>query len=343
MKSENKKYQGELTNQEAKIFIRGLSEFNVPVLLFSGGEPLVRDDFFDLVKYTASLGIRATVSTNGTLIDRNIARKLKSMGVGYVGISLDGMGENNDRFRGKPGAFNAAVRGIRNCLDVGQKVGLRFTINKHNYKDLNKILDLVEEEEIPRVCFYHLVYTGRGSEMIKEDITHQETRDAMSLIIERTLDFHRRGKEKEILMVDNHADGPYIYMYLQKNYPDLAEKAFKLLQVNGGNRSGIAIGQVDPMGIVHPDQFTQNHSLGSVKERGFGDIWTDTSLPIMAGLKDRKKLLKGRCAKCSWLAVCNGNFRPRAEAVTGDFWESDPACYLTDYEIGVNSCEGEDD
>lgn len=332
--SDSKKYH-ELNTEEAKRFIDDLAEFNVPVLLFSGGEPLVRPDFFELAEYAKQKGIRTTISTNGTLITPKVAERLKNIGVGYVGISLDGIGEVNDRFRGKQGAFEAALAGIRNCLAVGQRVGLRFTINRHNYKELDKIFDLIERENIPRVCFYHLVYSGRGSEMIKEDITPEETRAVLDLIIERTLDFHRRGLDKEILTVDNHADAIYIYLKLLKEDPERARQVLELLTRNGGNRTGIAIGEVDWEGNVHADQFTRNHCFGNVRERKFGEIWTDKSHPILAGLKDRKPLLKGRCAKCRWLNLCNGNFRARAEAVYGDFWAEDPACYLTDEEIGI--------
>lgn len=333
MDSENKQYQGELTTADAKQFIDDLADFNVPVLLFSGGEPLLRRDFFDLIRYTVKQEMRATISTNGTLIDKFTAQQIKKAGVGYVGVSLDGIGDHNDQFRQKKGAFADAMRGIRNCLEIGQRVGLRFTINRHNYRDLNNILDLAGEENIPRICFYHLVYTGRGSEMMKEDITAEESREAMELIMERTLDFQRRGKEKEILMVDNHADGPYIYLYFKKRDPERAKRIMELLQANGGNRTGMAIGQVDSFGNVHADQFTQNYTFGNVRERKFAEIWTDDSHPVLRGLKNRKPLLKGRCATCKWLSMCNGNFRARAEAATGDFWESDPACYLTDTEI----------
>ncbi|MEW6698206.1 MAG: putative heme d1 biosynthesis radical SAM protein NirJ1 [Bacillota bacterium] len=330
--SDSKKY-AELSTQEAKQFIDDLAEFKVPVLLFSGGEPLVRPDFFELAEYAGQRGIRTTISTNGTLITPEIASRIKNIGVGYVGISLDGIGEVNDRFRGRQGAYEAALSGIRNCLAVGQKVGLRFTINRHNHKELNQIFDLIEKENIPRVCFYHLVYSGRGSEMIKEDITHAESRAALDLIIERTLDFHRRGLEKEILTVDNHADAIYIYLKLLQENPERAQQVYELLSRNGGNRTGIAIGEVDWEGNVHADQFTRNHRFGNVREQKFGDIWTNLSHPILAGLKNRKPLLQGRCAKCKWLDLCNGNFRARAEAVHGNFWAEDPACYLTDEEI----------
>jgi putative heme d1 biosynthesis radical SAM protein NirJ1 len=333
--SDSKKYDGELSTQEAVKFIDDLKEFNVPVLLISGGEPFMRDDILYLAEYAAKQGIRSTFSTNGTLITRKIAKKLKEIGVGYVGISLDGLGDNNDKFRGQKGAFELALRGIENCLAEGQKVGLRFTINRHNYQELPGIFDLIEEEKIPRVCFYHLVYSGRGSKMINEDISHAETREALDLIIDRVRYFNAKGLNKEILTVDNHADGVYLYLKLLKEDPQRAKRVLELLSYNGGNRTGIAIGEVDWYGNVHPDQFTQNYTFGNVRERKFGDIWTDTEHPILKGLKDRKALLKGRCAHCKWLNICNGNFRARAEAVTGDFWESDPACYLTNEEIGL--------
>lgn len=336
MSSDAKKYANELTTEEAKQFIDDLADFKVPVLLFSGGEPLIRPDFFELADYAAKKGVRPTLSTNGTLITPEVAQKIKDIGVGYVGISLDGLREVNDAFRGKKGAFEAAMNGIKNCVAVDQRVGLRFTINHHNIQELENIFDFIEEENINRVCFYHLVYSGRGNQMMDQDVTAAESRRAMDIIIRRTRDFEERGLKKEILTVDNHCDGVYMYLKaLSEGKDELAAQIKKYISMNGGNRSGIAFAEVDPMGYVHPDQFTQHHTFGNVRERKFGDIWCDTSNPIMAGLKDRKPLLKGRCSKCIYLDNCNGNFRTRAEARTGDFWESDPSCYLTDEEIGI--------
>ena len=340
MSSDAKKYQNELTTAEAKQFIDDLADFNVPVLLFSGGEPLIRPDFFELADYAAKKGVRPTLSTNGTLITPEVARKIKDIGVGYVGISLDGLREVNDKFSGKAGAFEAAMNGIKNCVAVDQRVGLRFTINHHNIQELENIFDFIEEENINRVCFYHLVYSGRGNQMMDEDVTAEESRRAMDIIIRRTRDFEERGLKKEILTVDNHCDGVYMYLKaLQEGKDELAQQIKKYIAMNGGNRSGMAFAEVDPLGYVHPDQFTQHHTFGNVRERKFGDIWQDTTNPIMAGLKDRKPLLKGRCSKCKFLDNCNGNFRTRAEARTGDFWESDPSCYLTDEEIGITGAE----
>lgn len=335
MNSDAQKYPDELSTDEAKRFIDDLADFRVPVLLFSGGEPLIRPDFFELAEYTAAKGIRPTLSTNGTLITRDVAERIKAIGVGYVGISLDGLREVNDKFRGKAGAFQAAMEGIQNCVAVGQRVGLRFTINRHNFEELDRIFDFIEEEKIDRVCFYHLVYSGRGKSMVDDDITPEESRQAMDTIIRRTRDFEERGLHKEILTVDNHCDGVYLYLQALQEDPAKAEIIKNLIGINGGNRSGIAFGQVDPWGHVHPDQFTQHITFGNIRERKFSEIWTDMNHPVLAGLRDRKPLLKGRCARCQYLSFCNGNFRTRAEAVTGDFWESDPACYLTDEEIGI--------
>lgn len=340
MSSDARKYQDELTTEEAKRFIDDLADFRVPVLLFSGGEPLIRPDFFELAEYAGRKGVRPTLSTNGTLITRETAQRIKDLGVGYVGISLDGLRDVNDKFRGVEGAYKKAMQGIENCVAVGQRVGLRFTINHHNILELERIFDFIEEKNINRVCFYHLVYSGRGSRMMDEDVTPEESRRAMDTIIRRTRDFEERGLEKEILTVDNHCDGVYMYLRaLADGENETAEQILRYISMNGGNRSGIAFGEVDPMGYVHPDQFTQHHTFGNVRERRFGDIWTDISNPIMKGLKDRKKLLKGRCAKCRFLDNCNGNFRTRAEAKTGDFWASDPSCYLTDEEIGLTGAK----
>ncbi|WP_446897034.1 putative heme d1 biosynthesis radical SAM protein NirJ1 [Clostridium sp. LBM24168] len=323
-------YKNELNTCEAKKFILDLKEFKVPVLIFSGGEPLLRGDLFELLQYSSRCGIRSTISTNGTLIDRETANKFKQYGVGYVGISLDGIGKKHDEFRGVEGSFHRALSGIRNCREAGQKVGLRFTISKNNYDQLEDIFYLIEHEKIDRVCFYHLVYSGRGSSMIDDDISHDQAREAMKLIMDKAIELK---DSVEILTVDNHADSVYLYLRIRDMYPELANSILQMIKFNGGNRSGIAIANVDYRGNVHPDQFTQQYIFGNVRNRKFGDIWTDTSNPIMKGLKERKSLLKGRCGSCRWIDMCNGNFRARAEAVTGDFWESDPACYLTDDEI----------
>ncbi len=332
-------YKDELTTQQGKELIDDLAQFGSPVILFSGGEPTMRKDLPELAMYARDKGMRAVISTNGTLIDEKMAKVLKDIGLSYVGVSLDGTRETNDMFRGVPGAFDAALQGMRNCKKEGIKVGLRFTINKRNAQDIPAIFDLLEEEGIPRVCFYHLVYSGRGSKLVEEDLSHEESRRVVDLIMDRTKEMHDKGFPMEVLTVDNHCDGPYVYFRLLKEDPERAAEVYELLMMNQGNSTGIGIGCVSWDGSVHADQFWRHYSFGNVKERPFSEIWMDTSDELMAGLKDRKALIKAnadRCARCKWLDICNANFRVRAEAIYDNVWADDPACYLTKEEIGYD-------
>jgi len=331
--SQDRLYPDELTTEEAKTMIEDLAAFGAPVLLFSGGEPVMRPDLPELAQYAVDRGMRAVISTNGTLITEEKAKVFQEIGLSYVGVSLDGTRKTHDRFRGMAGAFDAAMKGIRICRDRGIKVGVRFTINRHNVADVPAIFDLLETEEIPRCCFYHLVYSGRGSKLIEEDLSHAETRALLDLIMDRTRALFNRGIPKEVLTVDNHADGPYVYLRLLREDPGRAAEVLELLMMNAGNSSGHGIGCISWDGEVHPDQFWRGISFGNVRKRPFSEIWTDTTHPLLAKLKDKRPHLKGKCATCRWLDVCGGNFRARAEAITGDVWSPDPACYLTDAEI----------
>jgi radical SAM protein with 4Fe4S-binding SPASM domain len=333
--SHAQKYPGELTHEEGKRVIDDLVAFKVPALLFSGGEPLVRPDLLELMEYAATSGLRVTLSTNGTLIDEPTAQRLHDIGLTYVGISLDGIGETNDLFRGKKGAFDGAVRGMRSCRAVGQKVGLRLTLTRRNCMDLHDIFNFIEAEDIQRACFYHLVYSGRGN--AADELTRAEVRRAMDIILERTMAFHKRGLKKEILTVDNHTDNAYLYLKLCERESARAEEVYQLMKWNGGgaNSSGIGIANIDTQGNVHPDQFWQSATLGNVKQRPFSEIWSDNSIPLLAGLRNRLPLLKGRCGRCRFKEICGGSFRVRAAQVYGDPWASDPACYLTDNEISL--------
>lgn len=332
--SENKSYADELSTSDAKALIEDLADFGVPVILFSGGEPLMRSDIFELIECATKLGVRAVISTNGTMITAETAQRLKRYELSYVGVSLDGLREVNNKFRGSDEAFDKALSGIRNCREAGIKVGLRFTINKRNATEIPGIFELMEQEKIPRVCFYHLVYTGRGVELMDEDLNHEETRAVVDQITDLTAQMHAKGLPVEVLTVDNHADGVYLYLRMLREKSDRAEDVMRLLQYNGGNSSGVGIGCVSWNGDVHPDQFWRHWTLGNVRKKKFSEIWTDTSgNELFAKLKEKKNFVTGRCEACRWLSICGGNFRVRAEAVTKDVWADDPACYLTDEEI----------
>jgi 12,18-didecarboxysiroheme deacetylase len=327
-------HEKELTTEQGYHLIEDLSAYGVPVILFSGGEPLLRADLLELSRFATDRGIRSVLSTNGTLIDEQTAVQLKDAGIAYAGISLDGLQEVNDRFRGVKGSFTAALKGIENCQKAGLKVGLRFTMNKANADQVPGIFDLVEKMDIERVCFYHLVYSGRGSTLRDQDLSHEATRRIVDYIMDRTKDMHDRGLQKEILTVDNHADGCYLYLRMLKEKNPRTEDVLELLTMNGGNSSGEGIACVSWDGTVYPDQFWREHSFGNVLSKPFSEIWSDRANPLLMQLREKKRHVTGRCAKCRWLDICGGNFRARAEAVTGDIWGEDPACYLTDEEIG---------
>ncbi|MBI4297027.1 MAG: radical SAM protein [Chloroflexi bacterium] len=328
---------GELTHQEGKALIDDLAVFKAPVLLFSGGEPLLRPDLFELAGYAVANGLRAVLSTNGILITPENAQRIKEAGFTYVGVSLDGLEPVHDRFRGKKGAFRGSLAGMHNCQEAGVRVGIRLTLTRHNFLQIRDIFRLMEAEGITRLCFYHLAYAGRGSRLVEHDLSPQESRQAMDTIFQETVALHSRLPQAEVLTVDNHADSVYLYLKMKGEQPERAAQVLRLLEINGGNASGIAIAAVDDQGEVHPDQFWRHCSLGNIRERPLSQIWQDTSHPILGLLKERAPYLKGRCGLCQYQRLCNGNLRVRAEAVYGDIWAPDPACYLTDEEIGVSS------
>ena len=335
------KADDELSTDEAKGVLDDLVQFGVPSVLFSGGEPLMRPDLFELIGYAVERGMRAVISTNGTCITDEMAKRIKHHGVSYVGISLDGIGQVNDRFRGVSGAFERAVAGIKNCQDAGVRIGLRLTLTGKNVQDLESLFGFFEAKRIERACFYHFVPSGRGGAMADEDLTHAQTRDAVEMIMAKTKLYKQAGRTTDILTVDNHVDGVYLYLKLRQEDPKRADEVWKLLTWNGGGMysSGVGIGCIDFHGKVHPDQFWWHYDLGDVRDRPFSEIWMDTSDPLLGGLKDRRSHIKGRCRLCRFFDACGGSLRVRADLHFGDPWAPDPACYLTDAEIGLDEKE----
>lgn len=324
----------ELTHEEALRAIDGFAAFGCPVLLFSGGEPFIREDILELATYARQKGLRVVFSTNGTCITEEIAKKIAAIGVSYVGISIDGVRETHDAFRGVPGAYERSLAAIRYCREAGVKVGLRVTLTRANVKEIPSIFQLMREENIPRICLYHLVYTGRGADLKSEDLSHEESRAAVDCIINETKASFEAGHPLEVLTVDNHCDAPYLWMRMVKEGAPNAEEVLKLLQMNGGNSSGNGLSCVSWDGTVYPDQFWRDKPLGNVKEKPFGEIWGNPPEgSFLHQLRHKPEHVTGRCKTCRFLNLCGGNFRARAEAATGDVWGEDPACYLTDEEI----------
>ncbi|WP_225335573.1 TIGR04347 family pseudo-SAM/SPASM protein [Halomicrobium urmianum] len=327
---------GELSTEEGKTLLSELADYGAPVVLFSGGEPLVRDDLEELIAHAADLGLRPVLSTNGTLITEERAADLRDAGLQYAGVSVDGLPERNDAFRGEEGAFDAAVRGIENCLDAGLKTGLRYTITDHNAPDLEGVVDLLTDVGLDRFCFYHLDYGGRGTEILDADLTPEERREAVERVCDMTREYHDRGEEIETLLVGNYADAGFLVEYAREHLgTEQAERIYQYLRVNGGDPAGERVANVDYQGNVHPTQFWQGYSLGNVRDRPFGAIWEDESNPVLRDLRDRDDRLTGKCADCQYQDVCRGGSRLRALTVHDDLFAPDPQCYLTDEEVGV--------
>ena len=335
--SADKDFAGELATDEIYTVMDDLKAFLVPVLILSGGEPLLRPDIFDISRRAKQMGFYVGLSTNGTLIDESNIDAIAATGYDYVGISIDGMHETHDRFRRKEGAFEQAMHGIRLCHERGIKVGLRFTLTRDNAAELPQILQLMDDEGIDKLYLSHLNYAGRGNKHRADDVVHQITRNAMDLLFETSWRDARRGRKREFVTGNNDADGVYLLQWVEQRYPREAARIAETLRRWGGNASGVNIANIDNLGTVHPDTMWWHYPLGNVRERPFSAIWQDRSDPLMAGMKQRPRPVKGRCAQCRYLDICNGNTRVRAQQLTGDPWAEDPACYLSDEEIGVSS------
>ncbi len=335
--SADKDFPGELDTQQVFDVMDDLKAFGVPVLILSGGEPLMRPDIFDISRRAKAQGFYVGLSSNGTLIDARSIRQIAEVGYDYVGISIDGMRETHDRFRRKQGAFDDSLRGVRLCVEAGLKVGLRFTLTQDNAAELPDLLKLMQRERVDKFYLSHLNYAGRGYRNRREDVHHRMTRQAMDLLFSTCWADVEQGRQREFVTGNNDADGVYLLHWVQRHLPRHHERLLAMLNRWGGNASGVNIANIDNEGRVHPDTMWWDYTLGSVKERPFSEIWQDLSDPLMAGLKQARRPLQGRCAECSHRSICGGNSRTRAWRLTGNPWAEDPGCYLSDEEIGLTA------
>jgi radical SAM protein with 4Fe4S-binding SPASM domain len=333
--SQGDRRDNELTTEKAAELLSQLVEAACPVVLFSGGEPLLRSDLPELLAEARRLGLRAVVSTNGTLIDSQAAAKLAEAGVSYVGVSIDGAEQFHDKFRQTAGSFEAAIKGIENCRKAGLRTGLRFTITRANAGQVSGVFDIAAAAGIRRICFYHLIRMGRAKELEEQALRPEQSRGVLDVIIERTAEFAEKALIDEVLTVGNHADGPYLLVKMQEQKSPLYEDARGLLLARGGNKVGEKIGCVSWDGSVYADQFWRNYSLGNVKDRTFNQIWQDLSEPVLSKLRNKSGFADARCLRCKWFDLCKGNYRFLGDQADDEYWLNEPACYLKDEEIGI--------
>ncbi len=328
-------YAGELSFDEVCTVMDDLKVFRVPVLILSGGEPLLRPDLFQIAARAKAMRFYVGLSTNGTLIDAPMAERVAAARFDYVGISLDGIAATHDKFRRMPGAFAKSLAAVQMLVERGVKVGLRFTMTALNAHDLPALLQLMRDEHVDKFYFSHLNYAGRGNIHRAKDAQFAATRDALDLLFERAWAAAWENLDEEYVTGNNDADGPYLLQWVQRRFPQWHDGLREHLVAWGGNSSGVNVGNIDNLGNVHPDTMWWHHTLGNVRSRPFSAIWSDTGDPLMAGLKAKPRPVQGRCAGCVHFDICGGNTRVRAQQVTGNAWAEDPGCYLDDAEIGV--------
>jgi heme d1 biosynthesis protein len=333
--SADKDFPGELSTREVYDVMDDLRAFGVPVLILSGGEPLLRPDIYDIATRAKQMGFYVGLSSNGTLIDATNIGRIAGVGFDYVGISLDGIRDTHDKFRRRVGAYDRSLDAIRLARDAGIRIGVRFTLTQHNEHDLPALLQLIERENIAKFYLSHLNYAGRGNVNRRHDAVFDTTRRVMDLLFDTCWSAIERGLDKEFVTGNNDADGVYLLFWVRRRFPQLEAHLRAKLAQWGGNSSGVNVANIDNLGNVHPDTFWWHYAVGNVRARPFSAIWPDTSDALMAGLKASPRRIKGRCGECTYFDICGGNTRVRAQQLTGDAWQEDPACYLNDEEIGI--------
>jgi len=326
-------FKGELSTAEALATLEQLRAAHVPALILSGGEPLLRPDLYEIAARARELGFHLSLSSNGTLLTQDHARRLAQTGFDYVGVSLDGLQPTHDRFRRHVDAFTDALAGIRRARDAGLRVGVRMTLTEANAAELPAVVALTEAEGLDKFYLSHFNYAGRALGHKRETAQHRVTRTALDGLFEHVWARAQRGQAGDFVTGNNDADGVYLLHWIAARFPDRVADMRQRLIHWGGNASGMNVANIDNLGNVHPDTMWWQVTLGNVRERAFGAIWADRAHPLMAGLNARPRPLEGRCGACPQRVICNGNTRSRAYGATGNYWAEDPGCYLSDAEI----------
>jgi radical SAM protein with 4Fe4S-binding SPASM domain len=273
------------------------------------------------------------LSTNGTLITPEIARRIKDSGIEYAGISLDGaIAETHDRFRNSPGAFEQTIKAFTACQEAGLRCGVRVTLTKENCGELEALVDLALSLGASRFCLYWLVPTGRGSDSYSRlQLDREEVTEALSLL-------YRKARETdpadmEFLTVDSPQDCIHLLMSMEKEgSEDLGDARELLESLKGGCSAGTRVANIDAQGNVFPCQFARSPEflVGNIRDRPFSRIWADTANPVLARFREKQARFGGRCGECSWRDLCGGGCRVRAHATDGDFFAEDPFCFLVE-------------
>jgi len=317
--------------------IDALKRGGIRFVIFSGGEPLIRRDIFDIAQAMREQGIITYLSTNGLYInEKNVDRIIDTFN--YIGISIDGIEAVHDRFRGMEGAYRKSLDAIALIQKHGGNAGIRFTITDETKENLYDIFDLAERIGVDKIYISHLVYSGRGLENLKIDISKEERRKFVEFIIDKAFQYHEEGRDIDVVTGNMEMDAILFLEKFSEKYPQLRDEMLRRLRNWGGNSAGRKLVNIDWMGNVKPDPFFPV-TIGNMTERPFDEIWLDKENELLTKLREHPRKLSGKCADCGVIDICNGGSRSRAWAIHGDLWAEDPSCYLSERERLVKSEE----
>ncbi|MFW6117560.1 MAG: radical SAM protein [Thermoproteota archaeon] len=320
----------ELTTPEALAVVDQLAEAGVTSLAFSGGEPLMRKDFFEVARHAVDRGLYVSLATNGTLLDKRTVKRLKEIGIHYVEVSIDSIHpEVHDQFRGKPGAFHKSLSGLKNCAEEDMITCLAVTASKKNLEDLPDLLELGMDIPVARFTLFNFVPVGRGKENVSLDPSSEEREELMKVLLNKILEdpdiailttipqlarvaLQYQGEQDHIIMPLAHMQSTGI-----------SRSAVALADFIGGCGAGRFYCAISPEGYLQPCVFLPIN-VGDLKLDNFEEIWLKSNLFNL--LRDRSTL-KGPCGECDFKYVCGG-CRARAFAYHNDILASDPGCIL---------------
>ncbi len=312
-----------------------LKKAGIKFVIFSGGEPLIRRDIFDIAEKMREEGIVTYLSTNGLYVsEKNVDRIIDTFN--YIGISIDGIEEVHDEFRGLQGAYRKSLDAIALIQKHGGNAGIRFTITNETKESFYAIFELAEEIGVDKIYISHLVYSGRGLENLKIDISKEERRRYVEFIIDKAFQYIEEGRDIDIVTGNMEMDAILFLQKFSEKYPHLKDEMVRRLKGWGGNSAGRKLVNIDWMGNVKPDPFFP-FTLGNMTEKPFSRIWLDENNEMLTKLREHPRKLGGYCSDCGVKEICNGGSRSRAWAIHGDLWAEDPSCYLTERERTVNS------
>ena len=322
-----KPLEDELSTDQIFSVIDKIDKASIPVLAFSGGEPLIKNDIFKITKYAHNKGIYVAIATNGTLITENKAKEMKKSGVDFVQISLDGATpETHDTFRGINGIFEKTIKGIKNCVKEDFFVNVAATMTNYNYQEIPQIIDLCKKLNVNWFMAYNFVPTGRGEFIIKNDLKPSDREKLLKNLYQKLIN------DKDINLLSTAPQFSRVALQMEFNEnnkvipthffnPNLSNKLVNLADFIGGCGCGRFYCAIRPNGNLDPCVFFP-YTLGNILNEDFDYFWKNNT--VLKDLRNKDKL-KNNCGKCDYRYVCGG-CRARAYGYTGDYLESDPGC-----------------